>query len=294
MSQIIAAKDLNVQNVTATRPKLNKGKRLNSILLYSENDSANKTPLYLETPEAIISQFGLSKYEKGNTGTFDYSLPLTARSAMNEESETVEHFFAQLKQLDEFMIQFGIKYSKEIFKKEYTEEQRGIVEAMYKPCVRQKNDQDGNPYPPNISPKIPKVWEENASGDGKPNVEVYLGSKAPIQINGWDDLSNMIQKRTPVTVIMQPRIWFVSGRYGVTLRITHIKVMAVSKSGPPRGYAFSKEPSKIQDNQTESSEEKVQSTEEKEESDEVEEEDDEEIIEDSDDESEEIEEVEEN
>ena len=296
MSQIIEASKLNVNNVTATKPKLNKGKRLNSILLYSRDDESNKIPLYLETPEGLVSQFGLSKYEKGNTGTFDYSLPLSARSVISTEAANVENFFSQLKALDEFMIQFGIKYSKEIFKKEYTDEQRGIVEAMYKPCVRQKNDPEGNPYPANISPKIPKVWEENATGDGKPKVEVFLGSEAPMQITGWSDLVELIPKRTPVTVIMQPRIWFISGRYGVTLRVTHIKVLAVSKSGPPRGYAFSKSPAKIEDKETvqHNSTETTESGEgsEKEESVEKEESDDEEVIEDSDEDSEEIEEVE--
>ena len=49
MSQIIEAETLNVNNVTATKPKLNKNKRLNSILLYSRDDESNKVPLYLET-----------------------------------------------------------------------------------------------------------------------------------------------------------------------------------------------------------------------------------------------------
>ena len=53
MSQIIEASKLNVNNVTATKPKLNKGKRLNSILLYSRDDESNKIPLYLETPKVL-------------------------------------------------------------------------------------------------------------------------------------------------------------------------------------------------------------------------------------------------
>ena len=105
----------------------------------------------------------------------------------------------------------------------------------------------------------------------------------------------LIPKRTPVTVITQPRIWFISGRYGVTLRVTHIKVLAVSKSGPPRGYAFSS-PAKIEDKETvqHNSTETTESGEgsEKEDSVEKEESDDEEVIEDSDEDSEEIEEVE--
>ena len=295
MSTVITPRDFNATNISATKPKLNKYKRLQSLLLYSKDSGTSKSPLYIETPEGIISQFGLSRYEKGNTGTFDYSLPMTARSSLQSEADAIENFFEQLRGLDNFMIDYGVQFSKQIFGKEYTEEQRGIVEAMYSPCVRQKKDDEGNMYPPNISPKISKVYVENRQGDGTPDIEVYMGSESPLTVNGWQSLMDILPKRTPITAIMQPRIWFVSGRFGITLRVLQLKVLSVSKSGPPRGYSFSKPPAKLENKSTEQHEETthVENSEELEETEVVESGDDDdqsEEIEDSDSE-EEIEEV---
>ena len=106
--------------------------------------------------------------------------------------------------------------------------------------------EEGNLYPPNISPKIAKVYVENRTGDGTPDIEVYMGSETPMNIKGWSCLTDVLPKRTPVTAIIQPRIWFVSGRFGVTLRVLQLKVLSVSRSGPPRGYSFSKPPAKLE------------------------------------------------
>ena len=101
-------------------------------------------------------------------------------------------------------------------------------------------------YPPNISPKISKVYVENRSGDGTPDIQVYMGTETPLNIKGWSCLTDILPKRTPVTAIIQPRIWFVSGRFGVTLRVLQLKVLSVPRSGPPRGYSFSKPPAKLE------------------------------------------------
>ena len=172
---------------------------------------------------------------------------------------------------------------------------------MYNPCVRQKKDPDGNLYPPNISPKINKVWEENATGDGHPDIEVFLGSEVPIKLKGWEHLMSLIPKRTPVTAIIQPRIWFVSGRFGISLKVMQLKVMQIPRSGPPVGYSFSKPPSKLGNKQANSTEQVESSNKESDEevsneevsNEENVQEDEDEEVEDSDESDEEVEDIEE-
>jgi len=239
----VEANEFTADNVSCTKPRTNKKtKRLQTLLLYAyENGQA---PLYFETPESLVVPFGLSSYEQGdNTGKYDYSLPMICSSSDTKEQNNVTRWFEQLKAMDEFMIDFGVQYSKEIFGQEYTKDQRMIVEALYSRMIKKPkvNKDTGEPYPERIQPKVMKQWEETPSStNGVPGVEVYTTSEIPETIDSWEELQEVIPKGGSVTAIIQPRVWFVSGKFGTTLRILKLKVTPRDKHEIPRGYTFSK------------------------------------------------------
>ena len=239
----VEAQNFTADNISCTKPRKNKKtKRLQTLLLYAYE--TGQAPLYIETPESLVTPFGLSSYEQGeNTGKFDYSLPMICSSSDAKEQKTVEHFFNELKAMDEFMIDFGVQYSKEIFGQEYTKEQRMIVGALYSRIVKQPkiNKETGEPYPERIQPKVMKQWEETPSSlNGVPGVEVYTNSEEPLELESWEELQEIIPKGGSVTAILQPRVWFVSGKFGTTLRVLKLKVSPREKREIPRGYTFSK------------------------------------------------------
>lgn len=239
----VEANEFTADNVSCTKPRTNKKtKRLQTLLLYAyENGQA---PLYFETPESLVVPFGLSSYEQGdNTGKYDYSLPMICSSSDTKEQNNVTRWFEQLKAMDEFMIDFGVQYSREIFGQEYTKDQRMIVEALYSRMIKKPkvNKETGEPYPERIQPKVMKQWEDTPSSlNGVPGVEVYTTSEKPLTLDSWEDLQEVIPKGGSVTAIIQPRVWFVSGKFGTTLRVLKLKVTPREKREIPRGYTFSK------------------------------------------------------
>ena len=239
----IEANEFTADNVSCTKPRTNKKtKRLQTLLLYAyENGQA---PLYFETPESLVVPFGLSSYEQGdNTGKYDYSLPMICSSSDTKEQNTVTHWFEQLKLMDEFMIDFGVQYSREIFGQEYTKEQRMIVEALYSRMIKKPkvNKETGEPYPERIQPKVRKQWEETPTSlNGVPGIEVYTTSESPLTLDSWEELQEVIPRGGSVTAIIQPRVWFVSGKFGTTLQVIKLKVTPREKREIPRGYTFSK------------------------------------------------------
>jgi len=246
-SNQVNASEFDAGNVSCTKPKPNKRtKKLQALLLYAYEQA--KGPLYFETPEALVCPFGLSQYEAvEDSGKYDYSLPMTIRSSIPSEQPVVDNFFQQLQDLDEFMIDFGVEYSQQIFGQEYTPDQRMIVEALYSRCVRKpKKNKEGELYPLKISPKVVKVWEEKpTSKNGVPNVEVYTTSQNDMKPDSWESLMEMLPTGCSVTAILQPRVWFVSGKFGLSLRVLKLKIMPFEKRGPPKGYSFSKPPAEV-------------------------------------------------
>jgi hypothetical protein len=88
----------------------------------------------------------MSVFEEGNNKK--YSLQLSLRDY--DTPGKMKDFYDMLGKLDEYMIEQGIKNSKDWFGKQFSPEL--IREDKYKPCVRtSKNlNKEGNPYPPSF------------------------------------------------------------------------------------------------------------------------------------------------
>jgi hypothetical protein len=243
---VIPAAELRAENFVIYPPRENKKRKTKQAILRYNYKGQEVTP-YIETPEALVCKFGLSNYKDGPS----YNIPLSSYSRIKSEAPVVKHFFEQLQLLDKMMVDYGMEHSKFLFGKPYTTDaQREIVQEKYKGCVKQKiNDATGEPYPPNIAPKVPRVYDPDLEqgAHGVPDVEVFRSStgEEPVDFGeSWEGLREMIPRETntPLTLIFQPRTHFVSG-FGISLRICSIKLVEVQRQPKPHGWAFSRGPS---------------------------------------------------
>lgn len=291
-SMIVTHKELNPKHFSATKPKKGRDKKLRAYLLH------NKKTGYFESPE-LHAFFGISKYEQGNTGKYSYSLSLSARTRDESKQEEVNQWFKKMQDLDRFMINFGQNYSREIFGKNYSKDDIKIVEALYNSCVRASvNKETGEEYPLKISPKIPSKYSVNENEAGNPDVLLFKkGSKKPLNVKSWDHLQELVPKRSHVTAILQPRLWFINNKFGTSLRVVQLMVEDTKKQGRPTTYAFSAPASDIDkvkqlddsEDDASSVDEDVEDVEDEEEEDEEEEDDDvDEVVEEKDSDEEEI------
>lgn len=231
-SAVVTSKNFDVETVVLTVPKPNANKNLTAAII----NGATKSGLYIETPYCI-SPFGVSAYDAGNTNDESkksYTLSLKATAGANDEQANVEQLFNILRALDEKMIDWGVQHSQLIFKKTYTSSQRSIVEALYKRCVKSSVGKDGTVYPDRIDLKIMK------KEDNSPDVYLYKDSPNAINLGSFAELETLVTKGATVKAIIQPRIYFMPGSFGMNVKVIQIKVpQGVQKPGKPLTYAFS-------------------------------------------------------
>ena len=259
MSTVIKPTQFNANNVTGTSP-VKKGDRLQALLLYSN------TPFLLETP-ALKVPFGVNRFWEKSDGTIDaskalgaYSMNMSAQAKDNtpERLEAVKSFFDNLEEMDAVLLKYGIEHSKAIFGKVHQHE--AVVEALFTPTIKRSEDKEGNPYPHRIAPKIPADYDDET----RPNVKVYQDSQEDLNVDGYtfDELKETVGKGTFVAAILQPRLWFISGKYGITWKVVQMKVHAKKTFGKPTSYAFTdnssdnEQPAVESDNETSSESEK--------------------------------------
>jgi len=288
MTEVIKHTDFDVSKITGTKPTARGGKKdkLTAYLLY------DNSPFLLKLP-ALKAPFGVTSYNNNGTSSNNYSLNLSAKAMLSKDvdkqeelNQQVEDIYNQLEQLDKFMISYGLEYSKSIFGKEYEAGKHdAVVEALFTSTVKSSEDKDGNPYPRRMNTKIRSQYEQ----PDKPNVKVYKGSREDLNDDDFtfDSFEELVQKGTFVEAVIQPGLWFISGKFGVTWRIIQMKVHEMKPIGPPTESVFSDDEDDDDNNDaTDDKEEKNDAKSEESENEEAEDSDDEE-----DDESDDEEEV---
>jgi hypothetical protein len=221
-SNSVSPSEINAKNVSVTDPRKKKSdkgtERIVALILYKG------APGYWETP-ALRAPFGVNSFTKGESGGSDYSLNLSL--------DADDNFTKQLAKIDELMIDYGVKHSKMLFGKQYTADQRPVVEALYTPVLKPGRVDGDNHYPPRIAPKIMRDREENV----RPNLLFYHSRDDQVELESFEQLQELIPKGSNVKALVAPRPWFISGRFGLSLNV--LQVLAGKRKGSrPKGYAF--------------------------------------------------------
>ena len=166
--------------------------------------------LVLQTAVAMSSPFGLNSFQSQNG--VEYSVDLSFRGQDNRPD--LQEFKRVLEQMDEMMIDEGVKNSKAWFKADLNRE---VIKAFYTPCLKISKDKQGNvlSYPPNIKVKLPKR-------NGEWDTKFYDLNGTPYKGVPVEDL---IVKGTQITAIMEcGGVWFAGSKFGLTWRAKQIAI----------------------------------------------------------------------
>ena len=233
-SNLFSANDIEITDLKTVNK--NGKKSLQSLLLH--NLAGEPSQMYVETPGALNAVFGIKSFQKGDSGTSDYSINLSARALNKSEQDSVDSWYETWSKIDEKLIDFGVKHSKLIFGKQYSTKQREVVSALYTPCV--KKDEAGE-YPSRLAPKIQRVRVKEGSAwkpTDKPDILVFKQSTEACSYDSFEDLCKDCPAGTYVQAIIQPRLWFISGKFGLSLNVVQMQILAKKKGGKPTGFAF--------------------------------------------------------
>ena len=164
----------------------------------------------MQSAVAMTTTFGLNCADK--FGPPEYSVDLSFRG--HDQRVDLKEFMDTLAQLDEFMINEGVKNSKLWFKADLS---RDVVKAFYTPTLKYSKDKDGNllSYPPNIKLKLRRTNDQF-------DTKFYDVNGTPYKDVPVED---MLVKHSQLTAIMEcGGVWFAGSKFGLSWRAKQIAV----------------------------------------------------------------------
>lgn len=177
-----------------------------------------------QTPSCSLP-YGMSAFDKA--GPVKYSAELSLRG-YDEEGSKMEQFYDALESLDDWMIDQGVKNSKQWFKSDLS---RDVVKAFYTPMIRISKDKDGNPkpYPPTIKCSLRQKRDSQEF-----DVQCYDDKR---QLYRGIPLEELLVKGTQMTSLIQcTGIWFAGSKYGLSWKLVQSVISKLPQSA--RGFNF--------------------------------------------------------
>ena len=205
MSNVIYPSNFQSKAITLSAPRTLQSGAKQAYLNY------NGERLVMQTAVAMSSPFGLNTFAN-QQGQNEYSVDLSFRG--HEQRPEVKEFMRVLEQMDNMMIDEGVKNSKAWFKADLNKE---VIKAFYTPSLKYSKDKEGNvlSYPPNIKVKLPKR-------NGEWDTKFYDLNGTPFKGVPVED---MIVKGTQITAIIEcGGVWFAGSKFGLTWRAKQVAI----------------------------------------------------------------------
>jgi len=205
MSAVIYPSTFNSKSITISAPRVLQSGAKQAYLNYDGGR------MVMQSAVAMSSPFGLNAFQN-QQGQNEYSVDLSFRG--QEQRPELQEFKAVLEQLDELMINEGVKNSKAWFKADLNKE---VIKAFYTPTLKYSKDKEGNvlSYPPNMKVKLPKK-------NGEWDTKFYDLKGTPYKGVPVEDL---IVKGTQITAIIEcGGVWFAGSKFGLTWRAKQIAI----------------------------------------------------------------------
>lgn len=203
-SSVVYPSNFNSKNITISTPKqLPSGAKQAYISYGGER-------LVMQSAIAMTVPFGLNVADK--FGPAEYSVDLSFRG--HEQRPEIKEFMDVISQIDEQMLNEGVKNSKSWFKGDLG---RDVIKAFYTPCLKYSKDKEGNvlPYPPNLKLKLRKVNNDFETKFYDINGNPYKG--IPVE--------DLLVKGVQVTAIIEcAGVWFAGSKFGLTWRAKQIAI----------------------------------------------------------------------
>ena len=221
----------------------------------------SKKQLYLSTP--LMMTWGARQNDFNNDGkyTYDMSLQFPRESDANYNEKTAA-FLDNMKQFETKLLEDAYNHRKDWFGK--ANMSKDVLQALFSPMLKYPKGEDGEPdhtRSPNLNVKLPYY-------DGEFKCELYDSEENQIFPNDEADQSNeelilkLIQKTQNVAVLIEcGGIWFASGKFGVTWRLTQAVVKPlISLKGRCHIQLDDEDKANLNNQTTESSEQAVTET----------------------------------
>jgi hypothetical protein len=217
--EIIDPNTFNVENMSITPLKPMTGGGKMSFINYK------KKGFYLQLPSVYLPQ-GLSCFTDEKTGKEQYSLQLNL-SGYNQDGK-MKKMYELLQSIDNYMIEQGVKNSKEWFglAKNGKELSRDAIEEKYTPCTKFSKDKDtgdyakdknGDVYPPKFRLKL----KQDDSGNF---LFKNIINKKKESI-GDRDLKEVFKPGTKITCLLKASmVWFTTAGYGISWKPEQIRI----------------------------------------------------------------------
>jgi len=215
-SAIVFPKDFKTSNVTISPLKVMDSGAKQAYINYDTR------PLMMQV-SAMPIPYGMSVFDKA--GPKKYSVDLSFKG-YDQEGSKIKAIYDAFMALDEFMIDQGVKNSKNWFKSDLNRE---VIKAFYTPIVRFAKDADGNPkpYPPTVKIQLKQR-------DDKFETAVYDDKKRPLTDIPLEDV---LVKGAIISALIQcTGVWFAGSKYGLSWKAVQIKTDHLPES--IRGCAF--------------------------------------------------------
>ena len=209
MSSVIYPSSFQSKAITLSAPRTLPNKSQQVYLNY------NGERLVMQTAVAMSSPFGLNAYQSTKDGKVvtEYSVDLSFRGMDNRPE--LQEFKKVLEQMDEMIINEGVKNYKTWFKTPNLTKE--VIKAFYTPSLKYGKDKEGNalPYPPNIKIKLQKR-------NGEWDTKFYDLNGTPFKGVPVED---MIVKGTQITAIIEcGGVWISGTKFGLTWRAKQIAI----------------------------------------------------------------------
>ena len=215
-SAIVFPKDFKSTNVTISPIKVMDSGAKQAYLNYEGR------ALMIQVSSLSVP-YGMSVFDKA--GPVKYSVDLSLKG-YDGDNVKVQQIYNAFSTLDEYMIDMGVKFSKQWFKSDLS---RDIIKAFYTPSVRFSKDAEGNvkPYPPTLKIQLKQR-------DGKFETAVYDEKKRPMTDIPLEDI--LVKGATISSLIQCTGVWFAGSKFGLSWKAVQIKADHLPES--IRGFAF--------------------------------------------------------
>jgi hypothetical protein len=177
-----------------------------------------------QTPSCRLP-YGMSVFDKA--GPVKYSADLSLQG-YDEAGSKMAQFHDALTRLDEYMIDQGVKNSKQWFKADLS---RDVIKAFYSPTIRIPLDKDGNrkPYPPTIKTSL-KQKRDSQEFD----IQCYDEKK---QLYRGIPMEELLVKGAQMTCLMQcTGVWFAGSKFGLSWKLSQALITSLPQNS--RSFTF--------------------------------------------------------
>ena len=190
--------------------------------------------IVLQTP-VVSAPFGLSTFTDDKTGAVKYSLDISFRGM--EEDPRIQQLHDKMAEIDNALIEEGVKNSKEWFGKKMSRE---VLENFYRPLV--KPAKDPTKYAPTMKIKV------MTDRTGDISCDAYDHTKQKVK------LDEALVSGSKVQVILEcSSVWFVGKTmYGISWRLLQVRIQ---KNDKIAGFSFIEDSDEDSDEEVEVEEE---------------------------------------